>query len=135
MVLENYIALIREWCELKIALWSKPSKTLFKEGDIWWCSVGVNLGEEIFGKGVKFTRPILIFRKFTGNSFLGLPLTSHEKTGSWYVKITMHGEKSWVMLNQARTLDKKRLTNRIGALDGTDFFKVKERFLAFYGNK
>jgi len=35
------------------------------------------------------------------------------------------GRKSWVMLNQARILDKKRLTNRIGTLDDKDFQKVK----------
>jgi len=92
----------------------------------------MNLGEEMFGKGNKFTRPVLIFRKFTGNSFLGLPLTRQEKQGSWYVEITIHGEKNWVMLNQARVLDKKRLTNRIGALDNGDLKKVKEKFLKFY---
>lgn len=96
--------------------------------------MGMNLGEEMFGKGDKFTRPVLIFRKFTSNSFLGLPVTKQERVGSWYVEITIHGEKRWVMLNQARVLDKKRLTNRIGALDDNDFKKVKERFIEFYSS-
>lgn len=96
--------------------------------------MGINLGEEVFGKSDKFTRPVLIFRKFTGNSFLGLPLTTHEKNGSWYVEITIHGIRNWAMLNQARVLDKKRLTNKIAALDDTDFQKVKKRFLEFYGS-
>jgi len=88
----------------------------------------------MFGKGERFTRPVLIFRKFTGNSFLGLPITKQEKRGSWYVEITIHGEKRWIMLNQARVLDKKRLTNRIGALDSGDIKKVIDRFLEFYGS-
>ena len=130
----DYLKSFKEWFKLKISLWNKESKVVFKQGDIWWCSLGVNLGEEIFGKGTKFTRPVLIFRKFTSNSFLGLPLTKQEKKGTWYVEITIHGEKRWVMLNQARVLDKKRLTSRIGVLDDADLKKVKDRFLEFYGS-
>ena len=133
-MIEDYLKSFKEWFRLKISLWGKESKVVFKQGDIWWCSLGVNLGEEIFGKGLKFTRPVLIFRKFTSNSFLGLPLTKQEKKGTWYVEITIHGEKRWVMLNQARVLDKKRLTSRIGVLDDADLKKVKDRFLEFYGS-
>jgi len=96
--------------------------------------LGVNLGEKIFGKGLKFTRPVLIFKKLTSNSFLGLPLTSQEKTGTWYVKIKQGGKTNWVILNQARILDKKRLTNRIGVIGDTDFQKVKQNFLDFFGS-
>ncbi|MBI2454002.1 MAG: type II toxin-antitoxin system PemK/MazF family toxin [Parcubacteria group bacterium] len=122
----------QEWCRIKIYLWKKDSKIVFKQSEIWWCSLGMNLGEEIFGKGVRFTRPVLVFRKFTSNSFLGLPLTTHQKKGTWYVEITMHGKTNWAMLNQARVLDKKRLTNRIGTLDNADFQKVRDAFLKFY---
>ena len=129
----DYIKSFQEWFKIKVSLWKKDSKVVFKQSEIWWCSLGMNIGEEIFGKGAKFTRPVLIFRKFTGNSFLGLPLTKQEKQGTWYVDITLHGEKNWVMLNQARILDKKRLINRIGTLDDTDFKKIKENFLKFKG--
>ena len=132
MTIFNYKDFIPKWCKLKTALWDKQDKIIFKQSDIWWCSLGVNLGEEIFGKGEKFTRPVLIFRKFTSNSFLGLPITKNEKQGSWFVEITIHREKRWVMLNQARVLDKKRLTNRIGALDDVDFNNVRKRFSEFY---
>ena len=130
----DYINAFQEWFKLKFALWNKQSNIVFKQGDVWWCSLGMNLGEEIFGKGLKFTRPVLVFRKFTSNSFLGLPLTTKGKEGSWYVDITIHGKKNWVILNQARILDKKRLTNRIAALDDYDLRKVKGRFLEFYGS-
>jgi hypothetical protein len=74
-MISDYIKLVQEWCKLKVLLWNKKSKVIFKQRDIWWCSMGANLGEEMFGKGEKFTRPVLIFRKFTRNSFLGLPIT------------------------------------------------------------
>ena len=133
-MIADYIKFIQAWCKLKVALWDKQNKVVFKQGNVWWCSLGMNIGEEMFGKGDKFTRPVLVFRKFTSNSFLGLPLTKQEKQGSWYVEITIHGERNLVMLNQARVLDKKRLTNRIGALDNNDFKKVREKFLEFCGS-
>lgn len=36
-------------------------KILFKEGEIWWASIGYNLGEEVCGKGEKFRRPVIVF--------------------------------------------------------------------------
>ena len=120
--------LLRQWCKLKSTLSGTESRVDFKQREIWWCSVGVNLGEESFGKGSLFTRPVLVFRKFTTNSFLGLPITGQEKQGSWYAEIGMHGKKSWVMLNQARIFDRKRLVDRIGTLDDQEFNFVKERF-------
>ena|SRR3989344_2724256 len=133
-MIQNIINQLQDWCRLKLELFTKRNKIVFKQGDIWWCSLGINLGEEMIGKGPKFTRPVLVFRKFTSNSFLGLPLTKQEKHGTWYVEITIHGEKNWVMLNQARVLDKKRLTTRIVDLDEKDFRKVRERFLEFYSS-
>ena len=130
----DFINEIKNWLELKIKLWIEDKKVVFKQGEIWWCSLGFNLGEEIFGKGKKFTRPILIFKKFTANSFLGLPLTLHGKKGSWYVEIKTGGVKRWALLNQARILDKKRLINKIDSVKQVDFEKVKKRFVEFYGS-
>lgn len=130
----DFINEIKNWLELKIKLWTKKDKIIFKQGEIWWCSLGFNLGEEIFGKGKKFTRPILIFKKFTANSFMGLPLTTHGKNGSWYVEIETKGFKRWALLNQARILDKKRLTNKIDFISKVDFDKVKKRFVEFYSS-
>lgn len=120
----DFINEIKNWLELKIRLWTKKDEVVFKQGEIWWCSLGFNLGEEIFGKG----------EKFTANSFMGLPLTTHGKNGSWYVEIETKGFKRWALLNQARILDKKRLTNKIDSINKADFGKVKKRFIEFYSS-
>ena len=49
----------------------------FNEREIWWCSVGLNIGYEIYGKNELFNRPVLIIKKFSSSIFLGLPLTSN----------------------------------------------------------
>lgn len=130
----DFIEEIKKWFKLKIKLWTKREGVVFKQGELWWCSLGFNLGEEIFGKGEKFTRPVLIFKKFTRNSFMGLPLTTHGKRGSWYVEIEVKNTKQYILLNQARILDKKRLTNKISSINRTDFEKVKNRFIEFYAS-
>lgn len=130
----DFIKQIKAWLDLKINLWTSEKRIVFKQGEIWWCSLGFNLGEEIFGKGEKFTRPVLVFKKFTSNSFMGLPLTLKGKKGSWYVEIETGKIRRWALLNQARILDKRRLTNRIGFISEANFKKVKKRFLEFYGS-
>lgn len=126
--------MIKNWFELKIKLWTKKDRIVFKQSEIWWCSLGFNIGEEIFGKGRMFTRPVLIFKKFTKNSFMGLPLTTHGKRGSWYVEIEVKNTKQYILLNQARILDKKRLTNKISSINRAYFEKVKKRFIEFYSS-
>jgi mRNA-degrading endonuclease toxin of MazEF toxin-antitoxin module len=128
----DYILKLFDWCKVNATIINNHRQVLFKEGEIWWCHLGLNIGEEEFGKGVYFARPVLIFKKFTTNSFLGLPLTSSEKIGTWYVQIKIRGRESSVMLNQARIFDKKRLRERVVTMNEKDFMEVKERFQAFY---
>ena len=46
--------------EKKIKIDSKIKYGHPKEREIWWCSVGLNVGTEIYGKGEDFARPVLI---------------------------------------------------------------------------
>lgn len=40
-----------EWNKEKKKISDIDKKVFFKEGEIWWCSLGINLGEEVYGKG------------------------------------------------------------------------------------
>jgi mRNA interferase MazF len=131
-MIEKVIQLFQSWFNLKPKLASKESHLVFKEGEIWWCSLGMNVGEEIYGKGPRFERPILILKKFTRNSFLGLALTSKEKRGSWYSPVTLGGMKRYGILNQVKTSDKKRLLNKVGTLSANEFVSIKQKFHEFY---
>ena len=106
---------------------SRADKMYFKEGHVWWCSLGQNVGSESYGKGEDFRRPVLVLKKLSSDLCIVLPLTSKEKTGSWFTDIILQGEKKWVLLYQIRTLNKKRFSKKIGELDGTDFEKAKEK--------
>ena len=120
------------WNGIKKELSMKPSNALFKEGEVWWISVGVNLGRESFGKGERFARPVLVFKKLTKDIFFGLPITSRENIGSWYIPIELPGRSRLAMLHQARIFDRKRMLERMGALKEAEFEAIQATFCKFY---
>jgi mRNA-degrading endonuclease toxin of MazEF toxin-antitoxin module len=122
-----------EWIQLKEKLHINTAKPpLFKEGEIWWCSLGENIGTEINGKSKVFTRPVVVYKKLSHTTFLALPTTSQNRAGSWYVDITLGNVKSVVILSQARVVDYKRLFSKLGQLDAYDIAKIKEAFVKLY---
>lgn len=124
---ENLDKLYDTWNHNKKLLSKESRKILFKEGDIWWCSLGINLGTESFGKGKTFHRPVLVIKKLSRDSCIVIPLTTKEKMGTWFEEITIHGERRWAMVYQIRMLHTKRFQRRIATLDYFYFMKVKEK--------
>ena len=85
------------WFRLKPKIDQKNKIPLFQEKEIWWCSVGVNIGCETDGKNGLFERPVLIFKKYNSCQFLGFPMTTTNKTGKFYSDISTQKQESRVM--------------------------------------
>lgn len=119
-----------DWNQKKKELASTERPIFFKEGEIWWCSLGLNLGNESFGKGNEFRRPVLVLKKLTSDSCIILPITSIARLGSWFEGISVSGEMRWVMLHQIRMVHTKRFQRRLATLDIPDFSRVKEKLEA-----
>ena len=49
------------------------------EREIWWCSLGVNVGHEEDGKNEQFERPALILKKWSNKTVIILPMTTKTK--------------------------------------------------------
>lgn len=116
-----------QWNIKKKQLEKVEKKFLFKTGDVWWCSVGLNVRVESCGKGIDFQRPVLVLRKLSKESFIGIPLSTQKKVGSWFVDMTIHGEKRYALLYQIRMFSVSRFQRRLATLDDNDFIKVKEK--------
>ena len=122
-----------EWVGLKEKLHNKDHiPPLFKEGEIWWCYFGENVGTEMDGKGQSFTRPVLILKKYDKFSFLAIPLTTKTKVGTWYFTFTHSDKKQTAVLSQARTINYKRLKERVGKVDSNDYKNIKEAFISLH---
>src|SRR3989338_1250468 len=126
MVAAKTVKRFLEWIGLKEWLDSTEHQPpLFREGEIWWCYLGENVGIEANGKGNKFTRPAFVLTKYDRYSFLGLPLTTKLKRGSWYAPIGFSGVKQVIVLSQGRVFDYRRLKEKMGELDEREAESVK----------
>lgn len=102
----------------------------FYEREIWWCSLGANVGFEQDGTGGTFERPIVIIKKYNPQVFLAVPLSTSSKRGKYYASVGLVDTKDAVaILSQLRLLDCKRLTNRIGILNSSVFKKLIESII------
>lgn len=116
-----------KWNFEKKKLETSDKKFLFKTRDIWWCTVGLNIKTESCGKGETFRRPVLVLRKLSADSFIGLPLSTQPKTGSWFCDVNLSGTTRYVLLYQIKMFSANRLQRRLAMLDEKDFIRVKEK--------
>lgn len=122
-----------EWISLKERLDFQSQRVPHvNEAEIWWASLGENIGFEINGKSKLFTRPVLIYKKLSREFYLIIPLTTQQHSGSWYVKYSHKGRQAIACLQQVRSIDYRRLSTKLGVLDDTDFKKIKEGFRELY---
>lgn len=117
-----------QWNELKKNLQQQHQRVFFHEREIWWCSLGINLGSEQDGRNDTFERPVLVVKKFNQDIFLGLPLTTASKEGKYYYGTTHEDRQYSVVLSQMRLLDKKRLQRKIRVLPEEEFEEIVKRF-------
>lgn len=120
------------WTKLKIRIHiSGDINFYFKEREIWYASLGENIGFEENGKNDTFERPVLIFKKFNKNLLWAVPLTSQLKIGAYYYEFGLNNKNSSLILPQLRAISSKRLIRKIGTLSVKDFEETKERIQSF----
>lgn len=115
------------WHKVKTEIQAKHGAPSFKNREIWWCKVGVNVGDEEDGKGVNFNHPVLVVRKFNKRILWGVPLTTQVKNAPSYHKINFKNKIQCVMLTQLKLLDNKRLMKQIGKLTIEQFDEIREK--------
>lgn len=115
------------WHTIKAESQARQNSPTFEEREIWWCRIGVNIGDEEDGKGANFNRPILVFRKFNKKIFWGIPLTTQVKEKKHYHQIHFKDKTQCVMLTQMRLFDNKRLMNNMGKLTAEQFKEIREK--------
>ncbi len=84
------------------------------------------------GKGKAFSRPVYVYKKLSKDGFLGIPLSTILRKGTWYVEISFQEKKISVNLAQCRVFSYKRMYEKMGALDEKDITKIKNGFLRLY---
>jgi len=115
-----------KWNEKKKFINKQELAKFCHSREIWWCSIGTNIGFEQDGTGKNFDRPILVIRGFNENLFFGVALIGKKKEGKFYFYIgKVEDRDATAVLSQARLIDTKRLVRKITTLDEDSFEQLK----------
>jgi mRNA-degrading endonuclease toxin of MazEF toxin-antitoxin module len=125
--MKNESSLFDNWNEKKKFV-EKVSSPIFHEREVWWCSLGKNIGSEEDGKGDGFERPVYVFKKYNSEIFLGIPLTSKYKENKYHYRIN-ENESSTIILSQIKLMSGKRLLRQISKVSRGKHFEIKNKLL------
>jgi mRNA interferase MazF len=114
------------WAKLKAHIhFTRDSRVMrFHAREIWWASLGVNIGDEEDGKNCYFERPILIIKKFNQHLALSVPLSSRLKDNLYYYRFSFNNQFRSALLSQSRPLSSRRLIRRMGRINRADFLAI-----------
>lgn len=111
--------------------YQKNRRMLIKRGDVFYANLSPVIGSEQGG-----SRPVLILQNNIGNKYsptiIVAAITAQISKGKLPTHIELKSDKcklerdSVVLLEQLRTIDKKRLRNKITTLDSTIMKSVDE---------
>ncbi|MBN2094093.1 MAG: type II toxin-antitoxin system PemK/MazF family toxin [Candidatus Zambryskibacteria bacterium] len=122
----------KKWHKEKNYLHEEKVRPFFHEKEIWFTSLGLNIGFEQDGRGENFLRPIIIVKKFNNEVLWGIPLTKNKKKGRHYFSLKFDDDKeSTAILSQIRLIDSKRLQYKIGEVKNKDFLEIKRKLTQF----
>lgn len=117
-----------EW-NIKKQFLQNEEKTIIKfhARDLWWCSYGINLGSEQDGVGDNFERLCVVVKKLSPTTFVALPLSTKEKLEMFQVKVVVKNKIGFVLLDQVRVVDVKRLLRKVGYINKEEFEIIRNR--------
>jgi mRNA interferase MazF len=120
------------WNNIKKDIAKENISVGFKNRDIFYMSMGKNIGFEQDGKGENFVRPVVIVKGFNKNMFFGIPLSTKIKEGKFYYRFSFYKKdikvENIALLSQMRLFSTKRLLNKIGVMNIDDFKNMKNKF-------
>lgn len=117
----------QKWHTKKEFLQDEKARPFFHEREIWFCSLGENIGFEQDGRGEEFLRPVIVIKKFNQEVCWGIPLTKKQKKGQYYFPFLLGEVVSTAILSQIRLIDSKRLQYKIGDLSEDAFAEIRKR--------
>lgn len=107
----------QKWHKTKEEIDNVSVRIFFHEREVWWCSIGVNVGFEQDGRGERFARPVLVFKKFNNEVCWAIPISTKIKKGKFYAPIELEdGMLRVAIISQLRLVDARRLIKKIGTI-------------------
>lgn len=116
-----------KWNISKKQIHLESENKLYHQREVWWCTLGLNIGYEQDGTGDSESRPVLILKGFSKQVCVVLPLTTSNKKNPYHLSIgNIDGKEAWVITSQIRLIDTKRLINKICVLNKELFESIRK---------
>ena len=133
-LVDTLLDFFNKWNELKKLTHTHTKIIGIKERDIVFVKMGQNIGYEQDGKGSEFLRPVVIYKKFNKNMFLGIPLTTKKKENRYHFEFSYENRSkkkisNSAILSQVKMFDTKRVKYKSGVICKDDFVKLYEKFV------
>lgn len=120
------------WHEKKKRIDAAEFRDFVNEREVWWCTLGVNIGVEQDGSPDAFERPVLIVRKFNKEMVLVVPLTSTPRRTPFHIVVRHQGLEFAAVISQVRLISTKRLARKIYQMDAAIFAEVVARLRSLF---
>jgi len=121
-----------KWNRLKKKLNKRKIKFFYKEREVRWCSVGINIDKEIDGKRESFSRPVLIIKKINRHTCLIVPFTGTNKEGKNLRRLILNKNIQKINLGQIKVISSNRLDRLFAIVDRITFDLIKVDIKDFY---
>ena len=116
-----------EWNKIKKGVDGGELLKLYHTREIWWCSLGVNIGFEQNGGGQEYQRPVLVLKGMSKDTCYIIPLTGSPKKHKNRIAIGLVDNiEASAIISQIRLIDTKRLVEKIGFLDKSKFDEIRK---------
>jgi mRNA interferase MazF len=107
----------------------------FKEREVWFAAIGVNVGHEQDGKNELFERPILVVKRYNYRMLMAIPLSKKLKDDPYYIPYLFGGKMFSAVISQARLIDARRLLRKIYTLPADDYAQIMTAFVGQFEKK
>ncbi len=114
------------WNEVKKKTNNSAFTDFVHARDVWWCSLGINVGSEQDGKHDTFERPILVLRKFNKDMVLAVPLSTRIKKNPYNIVFTHEGQEYAALISQIRLVSTKRLKRYMYKMSSGIFKNIRQ---------
>lgn len=120
------------WNKVKKRINQEERKINIRAGEIRWVVLGVNVGSEIDGKGVSYTRPALVVNVSGSHTALIIPLSTKVKNVAGYISFEWKGKITALCIHQSKVVSQKRILHRLGRISNNRLRKSKDEIKKFF---
>ncbi|MEI6843089.1 MAG: type II toxin-antitoxin system PemK/MazF family toxin [bacterium] len=116
-----------KWNEKKKEIHNQKSGPFCHDRELWWCTLGMNVGFEQDGSETEYRRPVLVLKGLSKQTSLIIPLTASDHIHPLRPSVGLvEGKQACALLSQIRVIDTKRLVRKMGYLDKKVFENIRK---------